>query len=389
MKKLIAVSVALALVAGSAFAEITWSGLVETSVTLVRDFDEDNLMGIRPGGAVRLQAAGTREGAIGTFGMLARVQAAPAAGGTMNGHVWWEPAGPIFRFGIGTELGGFVDTIGRQGYFRAVPGIYMHLGGWSGTVGGAIHHNRAFMGNDGAGLSARLLPMGDMLQIGVHVPYPTAATRTYRIFAGTAASNGIRGSVRVDLDVGRIGFGYAAYSALDGTDFPAGVLGTAAVPAHRDEHNFFGFFHTGMVAGLGLDVGVRFGLNTEDDTDNRLDAGVGVNFGLNDDVDIRFRGSFGMILGDGSDWFGPQIGIEVMPSITFGDMRFCFNAGLGIDLPGSETNRDPVIHFIVNPQLRVNLGAPSFGVGFQLRGRSYDGETDIAWGIPIGFAFSF
>jgi len=388
MKKLIAVLVALALAAGSAFAEASWGGEVQAGVTLVRDHDEDNLMGgPRVFGDLLLSAFGSVDTGIGRFGVLAEVWQ-----GFMDGNVWWEPAGEAFRVGAGTvlNLSGFTSGIGRQGFHRAgVPGTAIGLGGWSGGVGGAIHHDRPFLGDDGqAGISVRVLPAGDLLRVWAHAPYPTSAARAYRIFAGTEDSGGIRGSLRVDLDVGRIGFGYAARAAMPGTDIPAVVTGGDAYDELRDEHSFFGFFHTGLIANLGLDVGVRFGLNTEDDSDNHLDAGVGVNFGLNDDIDIRFRGTFGMILGDGSDWMGPQLGFEVMPSITFGDMRFSFNAGLGIDLPGSETD-ETAVHFIVNPYLRVNLGSPTFGVGFHLRGRNFDGETDIAWGIPIGFAFSF
>jgi len=399
MKKFIAISAALALVAGSAFADVTWSGVVETTVVVVQgdDDDDSHLTGVRPGGLARLQASVTRENSIGLFGAMARVGAAPGAGANADGHIWWEPV-DMFRLGMGTAMGGFVDTIGRQGFNRGgTPGTVVSL-----ASEGAIGYGRPFMGNDGAGFSARLRPMGDMLHIGVHLPYPTADRRTYQIFAGTGTSAGMRVGVHADLDFGRIGFGYAANLAGTTFDWWDEDEDEFVEFGLRDAHSIFAMFRsTTLVDGLGLDFGVRFGFGgedpfSEDDDDesfsfSHLDLGVGVNFAVTDTIDIRFRGTFGLALGDLSDIIGPRMGFELEPSILVTpDVRFSLNAGVGIDLPGSEfDDEDPLVYFMVNPYVRVNLSGPAFGVGFHVRGTNDGDNTTIRWGVPIGMVFSF
>jgi len=247
MKKFIAISAALALAAGSAFAvDVTWSGEFNVGVNLLQggnDFGDtgredldrvgtppvggypyfmENLLvgrGTEASGNIRVDFATDTD--FGRFAGMGRIVAGgPGQGGgdwrrsalRFDGHVWWRPI-DMLRVGLGSDLG-FTGGMGETGPHRAGgAGVNIGLGGSSpapGALDGPLGWGRAFIGDAPHGLVFELTPM-DMLNVVVSLPYQVqdadAAREIGDIFRGVYAR------AFVDLDgIGRIGFGYAGGS---------------------------------------------------------------------------------------------------------------------------------------------------------------------------------
>jgi hypothetical protein len=394
VKKLVAVLMMLALVAGGAFAlNVSWGGEVATGVRLAQGNNDDDSEVVGQGfqNRVRLQATATRDTGIGTFGAFARWQGrlgapVPGDGYAVHGNAWWRPM-DMFRIGAGNEIGFFTGGLGRQGFFQAVPFNYLEL-----SAAGAIHHNVPFSGDMGSGFAFELLPMDGMIEIGVGIPYHFENNEEV-----ADLFQGIHARMRVNLDFGRLGFAYRGNRIREGEHFGA--------------HAIYGYFHSNtLVPGLGLDIGVRYGIGGDEPLlgispeaaavtgDDHLALGLGVNFNVTDEFGIRFRGTAGFHMGDTADAIGPRMGFELQPFFRVtSDILFAFNAGVGMDMAGGNAtagNDNVNIRWAVNPYLRMSTaGNASFQFGFHAWGNSGghadDAENVMNWRIPIGFVVGF
>jgi len=341
MKKFIAISAALALVAGSAFAvDVTWGGEVTMGVHLLQGgndygataFDDpapgdtdpafpsrsSNLIGrgMNSGGNINVTAVADTD--IGRFQAWSRLN----MGGdfdvhngwrrvnpSIDAHIWWRPI-DMFRMGIGNELGGLTGGIGVTGPQR-VTGAGV-TGRVDDGLGDALYQGRAFLGGFGNGLIFEVTPdLGDIgLNIAIGLPY-------HRADASNAVNppdldlsaldpddglpttgdvqlvgnifRGVFARVWVDLDgIGRIGFGYREGSQgvrrfPEGSNMPmvAETIGTNPGRIHA-------FFSSSqLVPGLGFQFGLGFRLpnsyevNFADATPNLSWSGASeLSFGL-------------------------------------------------------------------------------------------------------------
>ena len=443
MKKLIAVSVALALVAGSAFAELRISGDVEIGVNLVQggneygmtgDGDESDVVGRGTFARGRIRADFTTDAAIGTFGAMARLDGRFHEWGDgdrytrLDAHVWWRPV-DMFRLGIGRDIGFLTGGMGLIPFHRGGAHVDLVVGD-SQRGGSAVHHERPFIGDLGNGLAFEFLPMGDMLNIAVGLEYDWihynqsgTAPEVADIFRGVFA----RAFVNLD-GIGRIGFGYVGGSAVQGvvatwsenddptnivTTLPGGaVVGsgsgewtvvTVGVTEFTDPGALYAYFRSNeLVDGLDVHFGLRFGMATstggESDNNAELALGLGVNFDVDPDLfGVRFRTTVALGIGDGwrTSNQATRMSFELLPYFFITpDVLFNFYAGIGLDMPhGDVENVDPRVWWAINPYLSINVGAPRFLVGFQVYGNNGSDpareNAQMNWAIPIGMVVNF
>jgi hypothetical protein len=393
---MIAISVALALAAGSAFAvDVTWDGSVTIGINLaqgendyadwrpVLDSDDDRVVaGARNITEGQLRVRARAETDFGTFGAMARAFGTAfreaGSGIRFDAHAWWMPVDELW-LGMGVDmaaLGGMV----RQGFHRGGAHVDRSLAQRDLLV---IHHDNAFIGEFEDGFAVDVIPLGDMIRIGVGLPYPLRSQAPTSV-----AMEDIFGSMMVrataSLDFGRIGVGFRGGDAMNRGDI-------------------YAFFHSSdLVDGMGLDLGLRFGLGTTEDYSFSGDSGdlmtmaigAGVNFDVTDEFGVRFRATAGFSLDSDFDYVA--MNFEFLPHfhVTPNVSAFLY-AGFGItmldeDLLGDDNT---MISWMINPYIRVNLGGPSFLAGFRVWGDNGFGSdyfnSVMGWEVPIGMVFSF
>jgi len=441
MKKLIAVSVALALVAGSAFAELRVSGDVEVGLNLVQGNNADgpgddswDPVGFGPFARGRLRLDGEVDTGMGTFGAMLRFDGRLTGGAPrLHGvdlNAWWMPMEMLW-VGMGNAMGA-LGGLGRQGFYRAGDTV-----GWLNVNrAGAIYHSTAFSDDFATGLAVDLRLLDDTVRIGVGLPYQFTGMGGDFSMAPTGANvrtvesifRGLFVRAYMDLDgIGRLGF------AFDGQgrrtrglmDQFAGFLFDEDDNVDDDRFDYgaidgdiFAFFSSSeLVDGLGLDFSVRFGLgrsgirNPADGNleytavANNLAIGAGVNFDLDDQFGVRFRATAAFTMfadneyipvpGDLSDENVTALSFEILPHFMITpDVMFGLYAGLGFHI-GSGDDDDMNLQWAVNPHVRVNMGAPSFVFGFHAwgnnNGNSFDNDGDgmMGWAIPMALIFNF
>jgi len=347
MKKFIAISAALALVAGSAFAvDVTWSGEVTVGANLVQGGNDwgdtsqadvtnigtpvpdgghrENLLigrGMNSGGWLAVTFATDTD--VGRFQAWTRLNTGqvPAAAdaaylgwrrsnSTIDAHIWWRPM-DMFRLGLGHNLG-WTGGIGYAGTHR--------IGGAGVNISrGGIGLGHPFLGTSPHGLSFEITPM-DMLNVAITLPYRSVTSR-----GGTAPNQvvhapeiadifrGVFARVWVDLDgIGRIGFGYAGGSqTVEHGDLPwsatSGYTETETDPGRI--HAFFS--STQLVPGLGLQFGVGFRLpnsfemvdrnpavtNISYSYHSELSFGLGAQYMIMPGLQVRFNATAALALG--------------------------------------------------------------------------------------------
>ena len=418
MKKLIAVSIALALVAGSAFAELRISGDVEVGINLVQgnDVDDWDPVGFGPFARGRLRLDGEVDTAMGTFGAMLRFDGRlhewPDRQPRTDFNAWWMPMEMLW-VGMGNAMGA-LGGLGRQGFLRAGETV-----GWLNVNrAGAVYHNTAFSDDFGQGLAVDLRLLDDTVRIGVGLPYRwggrgSAVDGMAGALPGANTVESIFSSLffraYMDLDgIGRLGVAfdgmgrrYRGFDSLsdDGVD-----------PLHAVDGDIFAFFNsTELVDGLGLDFSLRFGLGRvgeyRDDDGvlqdtaawNQLAIGAGVNFDLDDQFGVRFRATaaFHLLDSDFEDDAETHLSFEILPHFMITpDVMFGLYAGLGFAMLAAD-DADMNLQWAVNPHLRINMGAPSFVFGFHAwgnnNGNSFDNDQDgmMGWSIPVALIFNF
>jgi len=354
MKKLIAVSVALVLVAGSAFADVTWGGEAQVGVRLAHGSNDDDsdVVGYLRSAGVGLSASATRETNVGTFGGFGELWGDLSDDSLdVTAVVWWEPIS-MLRIVAGNDVG-WLNGIGRAGDNFNRNGVGVGDRWIPDAVGAGV----GFMGGVGTGLAFNLTPM-DMVNFGVALPYNFDEEEVGDIMQG------FRAMLRVNLDVGRIGFGYVG-SADDG-----------------DNGTIFASFHSStLVDGLAMNLGVGFAL-VEDD--QRLNVSAGVGWGAAEQFGVGFRAAAQIGLGDVDT---VRMGFEAIPRFNITpDVGFVLPVGVGVDMIGDD---DAVIRFVVDPYVRVNLGNPSFWAGVQIWGNNAGDDMTVNWAVPIGMRINF
>ena len=449
MRKVIAISVVLALVAGAAFAQTAVSGTVETRIRLANGSTASNdvtiggvgvadgyvqLSGQDPdgkfGGLVRIRANETGDISVSTTDTIPIVDkdgnslvktnddgsqyitGSGSGSGSWSGafhraFAWWKPI-PQFQVFLGQDL---------DGRFATDP-----LTAWGFHQGGESFINRhewdfwraVFPGNwDGFGLALSFyivqgLEINFVIPTGLPEWYPGAPSN-----AGQSLTyQQILGSLRLQMsyalpDLGKLFFSYIGPRA----DF-------ASKPNHYGQVG--GSFLFTAVEGLQAQIGVSTYIENDEKILNKNDqyyplmVGLALHFNSGDwGVKLRAAGSFLSYGGTRtntdswryrahiSGWFpftaGTLVTFNVMPWYNFGVLAAYFDIGADIAKPIATTAAvDP--YFWFNPYIKKSIGPGSIKAGLMLGVDSRANAKDdkgaalgplTTFSIPISFAFSF
>jgi len=400
MKKIIAISVMLALVVGAVFAETAVSGNVETRFSIAKqtgnDGDDPKMGGSI--GSAYIQLSGSNSD--GTLGGLFRLrntdivyrddnQSWNKDGGGPWFHrvfVWWQPVQQVKIF-LGIDQDGLFDTADFLGWgFHAGDNDYIFNHHWD-------FWREVFPGNwDGFGLAASFYPtqgldLNLVLPTGnVNWPQATAAAvpKDRFITDSDAKNDGmIPGRLRLtgnySLDVGKISFAYIGGVAAA----EKGLSGYGSVASDNNGLVGASFLLT-AVEGIQVKVGGSVYLT---DPDMLISAGLGVVYN-GDGFGVKVRGALQM-QGD----LDPFITANIMPFFAAGD-----NGQALIDIQiTNDGNQTTALGWAVTPAYRLNIDGGAFKIGLQVfnninvgSGNSrIDGKDYVRWNIPMLLAFNF
>ena len=306
MKKLIAISVVFALVAGTAFAEINVGGAVFGKVNAVEGTSEKKFIpdsdgkggslesqNVRASGSLtRVRLEGSGQSDDGTFGGYIRLEE-----GSFDGNAWWQPI-DLIKFQIGGNGGdGFfaADGFMRWGWYRDM-GDVLNIHDWSygnhwggNRSGGAFYGG--FAGVTAGGAILTITPL-EALAINIGIPFFEGG-RAESVFKQTNAQVAYTIGGIGDLAITYVGYyagdnetgGYldsrkdkakhvaVVPTTLDGSTTPT-LLADSDIysktgttdGANRNEKLFL-YFNLTAVENLGLNFGVGFTLPAKDEPD--------------------------------------------------------------------------------------------------------------------------
>jgi hypothetical protein len=406
MKKLIAIAVVFALVAGVAFAAdvgVDVYGVVEmVNGTSVKDTD----MGAG-GGWGRTQFGASAENDDGTFGGWFRFRADgwDSGNGKTWGNVWWKPIDQVKLMIGGNNDGLFgADGVTRWGFYQVAGdvGIVSAGNAWGGdnevfypgddVIGGkSFTFSNAFYGGwANAGAIITITPI-EALVINLAIPFISSPGRGEDVYKRTAAQ------VAFNIDgIGKLALTYDGYEA-DGE--PGDHLGT-----------LYTYFNLTAVENLSVDIGIGLPFIQQPDPDDKtstfhMSAGLGVTFNSGAfGVKTRLVTDFGGVTYDG-DTIQERFGMifDVMPYYAFND-KVTAHLGFGIGILGAQNDKDgkeledvgkaldPKWHLYPYVTIKSSWWAPNFYAGLKIEAKGYKDADDkdvINWSVPIGIAFSF
>jgi len=391
MKKLIAIAVVLALVAGAAFA-VDVGGTVIGRVGLFagdKNDDGDDII-VGSAGLSRIRLEGSGEAGDGKFGGWLRFSPQDIRfGDGVNvgtaGLAWWKPIDQL-KITIGGNPDGFWEKqgvtgwmFGQHAYDSGVTLSENNIWGGGGLYGNGLTSQTAFFGGfNSNGLMLEIKPL-DMIGINIALPYFDHSGEELKdIFKGLVAQ------LDVNLDFGNIAITYKGE--------PNYIQNGNVSWADTDGGVIYGYFG-GSFGDLSLDVGLGFQLPNSEDTDPDLKNPFAVGLGLKYTagafgVKLRTAMSFPTTDKDGNDAQPFKVLADLLPYYVINDTARAFlDVGLGIK--GPKGDEDAVVGWHLNPWLEIGeeWGA-KFIVGFQLW--SAGGEDAVTnWAVPISIIVSF
>ena len=373
MKRMLAVSMALMLVAGSAFA-ISVSGEVMGRIDVLQgtsgDFDDE----VRSGGEatrLRLEASGAM--ADESFGGWLRLE-----GDILNmfidrdrahyeplpiqGYGWWQPS-PMFWLAIGNNADGFFEQSGLTAwnFYRAAGSVGITEPGnaWHGGYGHywLVFYTAFYEGFDDWGAMMTIRPIPE-LTLNFGIPFISMAGEPVDIVLQSLHAQAVFNQA----------WGGVALS----------YVGSAA---DNDAGSIFAYLNLGMVDNLELDFGLGFHLAGDDPS---IGIGLGAQFDVNSDFAIRARVLFYLDTADSSTnglLFDVLPFFSLAPNLTI----FC-SLGIALAMP---YEGDAVFDWHLNPYVEVGTEwGPRFFAGFRVWSvGGSDGRVD--WAVPVGIRVNF
>ena len=434
LKRLIAISVVFALVAGTAFAADVSGGVIGTVNFLEGSSAKDANDNTYPIGASagfqRLRLEGSGENDDGTFGAWLRVEGFTAGaitqgdvtghsweGEVMNlfkgyGHAWWKPI-DMFKLGIGGNPDGFYGKEGVTGWMfyqtASDTGVVNPGNVWGGSYlrGDSLVFRNAFYGGFGDNALHLTISPTEMVDINIAVPFWSGIP--YDVDdnpEGSAASIFKRTVAQVDLklDFGNIALTYTG-------DENKYTFGTKPSPG-----TIFAYFGLTSIENLGVDVGIGFPLPlTDKDSipDHKativtpIAAGFGVKFDTGSfGIKVRLVASFAgssKVDYDGDAGKADPVPFtllaDILPFFAVNDtLRIFFSAGLGIigedKNSNGDTTADSVMGFHIDPYVEVGSEwGPKFLAGFRLDNSggkpNKDADAVVNWSVPLALHIGF
>jgi len=367
MKKLIAISVMIALIAGAVFAETTIAGNVESRVNVVyvelgnhdKLDEEGNVIVDYEGGypkpttnglfgAAWLAIANTNDD--GTLGGMLRIRMTDIADGSLRYHrvfVWWKPI-PEMRFFLGQDADGMFAT-------GQLTDWAFHQGSESFLT---VHHwdywREIFPGNwdtFGAAFSFYLVPGLDLnlvVPIGAPTGWPRhdekAVTRTSTVETIYPGSLQLTAGYNIE-GAGKIFFAWigSGEDYLDSDNLKNyGRIGLS-------------FFSNSLVDGISFQVGGSTQLLNGADDPAPVQVGAAVHFAAGD-FGVKWRIGTDIDLSDAGGLF---LTTNVMPWYNTEVGKLCLDIGISMNKGEDETETG----FWINPYLKKGLSGGYFQVG--------------------------
>jgi hypothetical protein len=433
MKKLIAISITLALVASAAFAQVSVGGQASMAwIPFQGDTRKDSsvLSGFPTwNGNITAKAATEND----VFGAVVRVYADGAA--HAYAWAWWKPIEQL-RFTLGTNPDGIFGTDTFAGWdFNSeandsvTQGINDNFfkssafaGGWSKTgawleltpiEGLAVNFAvPALTETDYSAGTWHPLDVTDNNGNTIDGIWVAGEPKTIGFVKAWKDFQALRAQVAYDISgIGKATLTYqgGAFKAPGGfTSIPIGVT---TLPV--DTGAIYLAFQLSAVENLGLNIGFKYALpvteenysGTTDVTFNSpVEIGLGAKYDMGDfGIAGRLNFSFaGNVKPDGGDAipvpFNFQLNIK--PYYDLGILKAFLN--LGMDLVTDQENArgdnisDMHMGWYVNPYISKAVGGGTFFAGFQLKGvpandpdNNKKWKQDIEWGIPVGINLYF
>jgi hypothetical protein len=416
MKKLIAISVMCALVAGAAFAETSVGGQVFVGGALLRG---DNIKDSQPqtiglnndkyNTALKVNfSEGSAGGRIRILGNISNSEAFDEWFG------WWRPI-PQLKIQVGVNKDGDWGTAQISGWGftgenkingDGSPGNQGAMAEYNGYQEGRNHSRTTgwYGGISVPSLNISLYPI-DGLSVNIAFPWNTAN-------AGFTLSK-FEAQVQYRLtDIGTVSLSFQSNTGYLEADpdswHPAGVTDATQSP------KIFASFYLTAIDGIGVDVGIayKFPFNNEADktvTNHPFEVGLGFRYGQGDFAfKLRAAASLGeSVVVDGGDPAKKptQISASILPSYKIGTVTVFLYGGIGIQAVEdwekesgifASSGSNAVVAWFVNPYVFIPAGGLRFKVGFQLWSDGvgypyYENGTQkfdtpvIGWSVPFGF----
>jgi hypothetical protein len=389
LKKCIVIMVMFALVAGVAFAQITFGGQLQEGMDLFSGTnvtDDKVIMGghYHPEGPYHeakfsvLFGDGTAGGRL--VWMLDEQ--------VMWGWMQWRPS-QYFRVKIGSDYdgeGGFPQIIG-WGFTGEAKNSVAAVNDYSGGGLPMSYRNSGlnYGGFDGYPSSDKMVHLQlsvfpiDMLQINLLF----RDIDLQKEVAERLATLQLYASYKIE-EIGTVRFAAVGGGGL----WEDSANGTSIGTLH------LAFYSNEIVQGLAFELGGQYSLpkKSADGFDGGFDAiriGGGINMTLTDPFNfkLRFGTMFGGQKADGSDIekFGMSVGL--LPSYKLPKMTIFLHVGFGLE---QETKDDDAVYeWFINPYIWVPMGGMRMWVGLQIQDQHSLNDGQFKWAIPFGFNFYF
>ncbi|MCL1931980.1 MAG: hypothetical protein FWF55_09190 [Treponema sp.] len=402
MKKLIAIAVVFALVAGAAFAETSVSGSLSVRARLLQDTitDADGIHAVTNGEVetAYIQLSGQND--EGTFGALARLRGNDGTSKFHRVFAWWKPI-PQLNIWLGQDPDGKFGPYNAWSFYQGQES-YAHDHDWDAW-------RAAFPGNwDTFGAAISIYPVQG-LEFNLVVP-----------IGGVGVGNGVNGlasweptygnkplddlflgslqlaAVYAIPDIGRV---FLNLLGPGENIFDPNDIGGDSETDNKLKNPHYGRFGLAflLTAVEGLDV--QLGLSTfipGEAEDQPLAFSLIANYNSGD-FGLRFRSRFfinsAAAPGQGYN-FGNyeedafQVGADIQPFYNLGVLKAFLNIGFISHTPGNK-DLDPTNQFILNPYIRKGVGPGDIRIGLLLKDPNLDNDNDMQVSIPVQFTYSF
>ncbi|MDR0302293.1 MAG: hypothetical protein LBI04_08300 [Treponema sp.] len=396
MKKLIAISVMIALIAGAVFAETSVAGAIESRLNVYEGVFGDHGPGYDGGfpkpttagsfGTAWIALSGNNDD--GTLGGMFRLRGQDIVESDFRWHrvfVWWKPI-PQMRVFLGQDADGMFET-GQLTSWAFHQGSESFL-----TVHNWDYWRNIFPGNwdtFGAALSFYLVPGLD-LNLVIPTGQPTGWPRHHNaaVTRKSELETIYPGSLQLTAgyniaDVGKVAFAWIGSGENYFADsFEVGKLGKIALS----------FYSGALVDGLQFQVGGSTDLWKGADDLAPISVGAAVHFGMGD-FGVKFRAGCDLDMTDAGGMF---ITANVMPTYVTPVGKVCLDIGGSFNKANSDADMD--YGFWVNPYLKTGLSGGYFQVGIMFlnninggQGGNIDVKVDDKPRVylPIVMGFNF
>jgi len=437
MKKLIAISVVFALVAGAAFAVDLGATVIGTAQVLQGNTGKNEAGDANKvtsgGGMDQIRLNGSGENDDGTFGGWIRVsgdgggsykKAAPVAG-----IAWWKPM-DMFKLSIGGNPDGIWGKEGNASwmFYQTVSdtGVVSAGNAWGGGYGDVVMR-AAFYGGFGDERVFMTIAPAEMVDINIAIPFlAKAGQETKDVFMQTVAQ------IDLKLDFGNIALTYVGGRGNKDPEKPSAYLdpgadtdaeygwvqnattgeitwgetkpaGTATPvwkmaggsAGYSEPGKIFAYFG-GSFGDLSIDFGLGFGMAEKkgDETVNQpLGIGLAVKYAM-EAMGVKFRTAVSLPMHESQHLDAIA---DVLPYFALGDNLTAFvSVGLNMSIPNSDekdAGAKSVTGWHFNPYLQVGeeWGAKFlFGIRAWSNGKEQgDGSKVTNWAVPIALIVNF